>query len=135
MTCPGITPEVRMAAEFVQRHHRHLPLDCPAMQSAGETLRRAGIWSAADIDLPPAAEPPKVTLEMQNTFCSGDRRRIVYRVLVDGQQLGTAVLWSAKTLWPWVLTIAHARIVNLGFRSREDLVEAVHHFVQTGSIA
>lgn len=135
MTGQHVPPEVRTAAEFVQRHHRHLPIDCPAMQSAGDTLRRAGIWSVADIDLPPSTEPPKVTLEMHGTFCVSDRRRIVYRVLVDGQQLGTAVCWSAKTLWPWGLTIAHARVVNLGFRSRDDLVKAVHHFVQTGSVA
>jgi hypothetical protein len=134
MTCPGITDEIRAAAAFVQRHHGHLAIDCPAMEVASDTLRRAGVWSVADIDLPPAVEPPTIVMEMHGTFCSGDRRRLVYRLLVDGQQLGTAVCWTAKTMWPWGLTIAHARIINYGFKSREDLVAAVHRFVRTGSV-
>jgi hypothetical protein len=134
MTGQHVLPKVREAAEFVQRHHRHLPIDCPAMEMASDTLRRAGVWSAADIDLPPAVEPPKVTMEMHGTFCASDRRRIVYRVAVDGQQLGTATCWTAKTMWPWGLTIAHARVINYGFKSRDDLMAAVERFVTTGRI-
>jgi hypothetical protein len=101
-------------------------------QVATATLRRAGVWSMADIDLPPVTVAPKITMEMYGTFCSGDRRRLVYRLFVDGKQLGTAVCWTAGTMWPWGLTIAHARIVNFGFKSRQDLMEAVEQFVLTG---
>jgi hypothetical protein len=134
MTTNSLSAHVVQAAEFMQRHHGHIALDHPAMEVASDTLRRAGVWSFADIDLPPAVEPPKVSMEMHGTFCSGDRRRLVYRLLVDGQQLGTAVCWTAKTMWPWGLTIAHARIVNFGFKSREDLVAAVERFVSTGRV-
>jgi hypothetical protein len=134
MTATHITSEVREAAEFIQRHRGHIAIDHPAMEAASDTLRRAGVWSVADIDLPPAVVVPKVTMEMHGTFCGGDRRRIVYRLLVDGQQLGTAVCWTSKAMWPWGLTIAHARIVNYGFKSREDLMRAVERFVHTGSI-
>jgi hypothetical protein len=39
MTAPRITQEAA-AALFVQRHHGHLPIDCPAMETASDTLRR-----------------------------------------------------------------------------------------------
>lgn len=134
MTGPRITAHVVQAAEFVQRHHGHLEFDHPAMEMAADTLRRAGVWSVAEIDLPPVTAAPKITTVMHGTFCSGDRRRIVYRLLADDQQIGTAVCWTAKTMWPWGLTIASASIINFGFKSREALLSAVERFVRTGRI-
>jgi hypothetical protein len=74
-------------------------------------------------------------LVMYGTYCAGGRRRIVYRVLDDGQQLGTAVCWSASNaLYPWGLTIPAANVINFGFASRADMMRAVEGFVETGRI-
>jgi hypothetical protein len=123
------------AAQFLQRHRHHLSIDHPAIEMASDTLRRAGIWSLADVEFPVAAQPPRVTLTMAGTFCANDRRRIVYRLIADDQQIGTAVCWTAKTLWPWGLTIASANVVNFGFKSRDALMAAVERFVRTGRIS
>jgi hypothetical protein len=45
------------------------------------------------------------------------------------------VCWTAKTMWPWGLTIPSACVVNFGFRSRDDLLRAVQKFLKTGEIA
>jgi hypothetical protein len=72
-------------------------------------------------------------LVMHGTFVAGNRRRIVYRVLDDGQQLGTAVCWTAfNTLYPWGLTIPTANVINFGFASRADMMRAVQGFVANG---
>lgn len=134
MTCPGISPHVLEAAQFLQRHHSHLTIDHPAMEMAVDTLRAAGIWSLADVELPTTAQAPKITLTMAGTFCASDRRRIVYRLTVDDVQIGTAVCWTAKTMWPWGLTIASANIVNFGFHDRLSLIEAVERFTRTGRL-
>jgi hypothetical protein len=134
MTTTCISAHVVQAAAFIQRHHSHFAIDHPAMEMATDTLRAAGVWSLADVDLPLAAEPPKVAMVVKGTFCAGDRRRIVYRLLADDQEIGTAVCWPAKTLWPWRLTIASANIVNFGFRDKTSLTRAVERFVRTGEI-
>lgn len=74
------------------------------------------------------------TLVMHGTFCAFDRRRIVYRV-VDGQKpIGTAVCWTASTLYPWGLTIPTANVINFGFASRDEMMSAVENYVATGQI-
>src|SRR6186713_2010025 len=112
---------VIQAAEFVQRQHSRLTIDHPAMAVAVDTLKTAGVWSLSELGLPSDFEPPKVEMVMKGTFCAGDRRRIVYRLIVDGEEFGTAVCWTSKTLWPWGLTIPAANIINFGFKSRECL--------------
>lgn len=130
----SISAHVVQAAEFVQRQHFRLTIDHPAMAVAVDTLKAAGVWSLSDLDLPADFEPPKVAMVMKGTFCAGDRRRIVYRLTVDDLDIGTAVCWTSKTLWPWGLSIPAANIINFGFKSREALIEAVKRFAVTGSI-
>jgi hypothetical protein len=133
MTCPGITPEVTAAAEFIQRHHNHIPLDHPAMEMAADTLRRAGVWSPGEVAK--TAAVPTVEIFFIGTFCAGDRRRLTYTILADGIEIGTAVHWTAKTQWPWGLTLPAGCVVNFGFRDRSSLLKAVERFVKTGEIA
>jgi hypothetical protein len=133
MTCPGITPEVRAAAEFVSYGHRHIPLDHPDMIAAHRTLIAAGIWAPGEV---PHEQPEQhVEVLLVGVFCAGERHRVLYSILADGIEIGTAVHWTSKTMWPWGLTLPSGCIVNFGFRSKQDLISAVHRFVKTGEIA
>lgn len=134
MTTAHITQEIRDAASFIQRHHHDLAIDDLAMSVALTTLRRSGVWSMADIDLPDTTTPVEVTMQLHGTFCSGDRNRVIYHLLADGQEIGTAVHWTNKSMWPWGLTIASACIINFGFKSRADLIDAAQRFVTTGAL-
>ena len=133
MTGPRITPEVREAAAFISYGHRHIPFDHPDMTAAHNTLHAAGVWSPGEV----VAEQPAHHVEVMlvGVFCAGDRRRVVYSILADGIEIGTAMHWTSKTLWPWGLTLPAGCIVNFGFRNKGDLVAAVHRFVKTGEIS
>ena len=75
------------------------------------------------------------SLVMHGAYCAGGRRRIVYRVIDDGRQLGTAVCWTAaSTLYPWGLTIPSAGIINYGFECRAEMMRAIEGFISTGRI-
>lgn len=133
MTCPGITHEVEEAAAFIVYGHKHIPLDHPEMQAAHATLQAAGVWSPGEIIQ--SAAVPKVEVFFVGTFCSGERHRLLYTILADGIEIGTAIHWTAKTQWPWGLTLPSGCIINFGFRDRSSLLKAVERFVKTGEIA
>lgn len=128
-----ITHEAEEAAAFILYGHKHIPMDNPAMASANRTLRAAGIWSTADVI---AAQPtaPQIVVEVVGVFQAGDRRRVLHMVLADGIEVGTAINWTGKALYPWGLSLPAANLTNFGFRSRADLVAAVQRFVKTGEI-
>jgi hypothetical protein len=129
-----ITHEIQEAAAFVQYGHRHIPIDHPEMQSAHATLKAAGVWSPGEVfQSDPAAAVVEVMIV--GTFCAGERRRVLYTILADGIEIGTAVHWTSKTLWPWGLTLPANCIVNFGFRNKAELTAAVERFVRTGEIA
>lgn len=132
MTCPGITHEVEEAAAFIVYGHKHIPLDHPDMTAAHATLQAAGVWSPGEIVSTEAHH--HVEVFFIGVFQAGDRRRVVYSILADGIEIGTAMHWTSKTIWPWGLTLPAGCIVNFGFRSKGDLVAAVHRFVKTGEI-
>lgn len=134
MTTAHITQEISEAAAFVQRHRHDLAIDDLAMSVALTTLRRSGVWSMADIDLPDTT-PVAVTMQMRGTFCAGDRHRVLYSILADGLEIGTAIHWTSKTAWPWGLNLPAGCIVNFGFRNKGDLLRAVERFVRTGEVA
>ena len=133
MTAPRITPEVREAAAFISYGHKHIPLDHPDMTSANRTLRAAGVWSSGEIVTAHAEHHVEVLLV--GTFCAGDRHRVVYSILADGIEIGTAMHWTSKTLWPWGLTLPAGCIVNFGFRNKAELTAAVNRFVRTGEVS
>lgn len=128
-----ITHEVEEAAAFVQYGHRHIPLDHPDMQSAQATLKAAGVWSPGEIVT--AHTEHHVEVFLIGVFSAGDRRRVLYTILADNVEIGTAVHWTSKVLYPWGLTLPAGRIINLGFRNKADLVAAVERFVRIGEIA
>lgn len=132
MTAPRITPEVREAAAFITYGHKHIPFDHPDMVAAHSTLQAAGVWSPGEV----GAEQPAQHIEtlLVGVFCAGDRRRVVYSIIADGIEIGTAMHWTSKTVWPWSVTLPAGCIVNFGFRTKQDLLEAVHRFVKTGEV-
>ena len=81
-----------------------------------------------------AATVALVSLQLHGTFCAGSRRRVVYRLIVDGQQIGTAVATTAQAMAPWTLTIARTGIMDKGFPTRLTLIHAVERYLATGRI-
>jgi hypothetical protein len=133
MTAPRITEEVRDAAEYVLYGHRYIPLEHPDMQAAHRTLQAAGVWSPAEV-IDGQADAAKIEVMLVGVFCAGERHRVLYSILADGVEIGTAIHWTSKTHWPWGLTLPAGCIVNFGFRNKGDLVAAVRRFVKTGGI-
>jgi hypothetical protein len=132
MSAPGITHEVEEAAAFIVYGHKHISIDHPDMQSAHRTLQAAGVWSPGEIITEQTAQHIEVLLI--GVFCSGERRRVLYTILADGIEIGTAIHWTSKTVWLWGLTLPAGCIVNFGFRDKQSLIRAVERFVKTGSI-
>jgi hypothetical protein len=132
MTCPGISHEIEEAAAYIVYGHRHIPLDHPDMVAAHSTLQAAGVWSPGEIVSAQAEHHVEVLLV--GVFCSGERRRVIYTILADGIEIGTAIHWTSKTVWPWGLTLPAGCIVNFGFKTKDDLVAAVERFVRTGRL-
>lgn len=128
-----ITHEIQEAAAFVQYGHRHIPIDHPDMVAARSTLQAAGVWSPGEIVTAQAEH--RIEVMIVGTFCAGERRRVLYTILADGIEIGTAVHWTSKTAWPWGLTLPAGCIVNFGFHSKGELIAAVERFVRTGEIA
>ena len=133
MSAPGITHEVEEAAAFIVYGHRHIPLDHPDMIAAHSTLQAAGVWSPAEIVTEQTAQ--HIQVDIVGVFSAGGRHRTVHMILADGVEIGTAIHWSGKSLYPWGLSLPAANLTNFGFHSREDLVGAVKRFVRTGEIA
>jgi hypothetical protein len=133
MTTPRINQEVREAAQFIAYGHRHIPLDDPDMASANRTLQAAGVWSPGEIVTSKPAQ--HIQVDIVGVFSAGGRHRTVHMILADGVEIGTAIHWSGKSLYPWGLSLPAANLTNFGFHSREDLVGAVKRFVKTGEIA
>jgi hypothetical protein len=132
MSAPGITHEVEEAAAFIAYGSKHIPIDHPEMVAAHSTLQQAGVWSPGEIITEQTAQHIEVFLI--GVFSAGERRRVLYTILADGIEIGSAVHWTSKTVWPWSLTLPAGCIVNLGFRGKADLTAAVHRFVRTGEI-
>lgn len=133
-TAPAARQEVREAAEFITYGHRHIPLEHPAMVSAHRTLQDAGVWSPGDV-IRAQPEAPKIEVALVGIFSAGDRHRTLYTILADGIEVGTAVHWTARTMWPWGLTMPAACVVNFGFKTKTDLLHAVEQVIKTGEIA
>src|SRR3954470_14129414 len=132
MTAPGITHEVEEAAAFIVYGHRHIPVDHPDMVAAHSTLQAANVWSPGEIVTAHAEHQVEVFLI--GVFAAGERRRVLYSILADNIEIGTAVHWTSKTAWPWGLTLPAGGIVNLGFHTKDDLTAAVRRFVKTGEV-
>jgi hypothetical protein len=132
MTTPRINQEVREAAQFIAYGHRHIPLDDPDMASANRTLRVAGVWAQGEV----VTEQPSQHVEVMlvGVFQAGDRRRVMYAILADGIEIGTAINWTGKARYPWGLSLPAISLVNYGFHDKADLVRAVERFVRTGEI-
>ena len=79
------------------------------------------------------ASPDVVDLELTNVFSAGGRRRTVYRVVADGQEVGTAIERDDQPLKPWRLTMPN-HCGNIVKASREDLVATVARVLSTGAI-
>src|SRR4051812_42206914 len=99
------------------------------MVAAHSTLQAANVWSPGEIVTAHAEHQVEVLLI--GVFCSGERRRVIYSILADGIEIGTAVHWTSKTVWPWGLTLPAGCIVNFGFRDKQSLTAAVRRFVRT----
>jgi hypothetical protein len=134
MTANSITQEVREAAEYVVYGHRRIPLDHPDMQSAHRTLQAAGVWSPAEV-VGTRPDPAHIEVAVVGVFAANDRHRVVHMVLADGVEIGTAIHWTGKVLYPWGLSLPAINLVNFGFRDRASLLRAVERFVRTGEIA
>jgi hypothetical protein len=81
-----------------------------------------------------ATQAPTIKLVMRGTFSASDRGRILYRVLLDNAEIGTAICWTKSTKIPWSLTLRDAYVVGVGYRSSKDLLAAVERFLVTGEI-
>jgi hypothetical protein len=132
MTARSVAQEVTAAAEYIVYGRRHIPLDHPDMQSAHSTLQAAGVWSLGEIVTSKPAQ--HIQVDIVGVFSAGGRHRTVHMILADGVEIGTAIHWSGKSLYPWGLSLPAGNVVNFGFHSREDLVGAVKRFVRTGEI-
>jgi hypothetical protein len=77
--------------------------------------------------------PSPVELLLTGVFQAGDRRRVVYRIEVEGREVGTATEWADKPLAPWRLTLP-GHCANFVQLSRDALMEAVARIFTTGSI-
>jgi hypothetical protein len=77
---------------------------------------------------------PLISLQLHGTFTAGSRRRVVYRLMVDGQQIGTAVATTAQAMSPWSLTIARTAVMDKGFPNRLAMIHAVERYLATGRI-
>jgi hypothetical protein len=133
MTTPRINQEVREAAQFIAYGHRHIPLDDPDMASANRTLQAAGVWSPGEIVTSKPAQ--HIEIAIVGVFQAGDRRRVLHMILADGVEIGTAINWTGKSLYPWGLSLPAANLTNFSFRTKDGLIAAVHRFVRAGEIS
>jgi hypothetical protein len=74
-----------------------------------------------------------VELILIGVFLAGDRRRTVYRIEVEGREVGTATERADKPLTPWRLTMP-GHCSNLVQPSRDELMDAVARILSTGAI-
>lgn len=115
------------AAEFILGARRYLPVGHPHLAAAADAL--AGIWSPGELadrpDLPP------VELELLGVFSSNGRRRLVHRITVEGQEVGTAAEWPDRD--EWRLSVP-GHCANLRQSDRSALLATVARILSTGSL-
>jgi hypothetical protein len=80
-----------------------------------------------------ATAPAAVDLELTCVFSANGRRRTVYRIVADGQEVGTAIERADQPLKPWRLTLP-GHCGNIARPSREELVATVARVLSTGAI-
>jgi hypothetical protein len=76
---------------------------------------------------------PLIDLELVGVFSANGRRRICYRIIMDGEEVGTAIERPDQTAKPWRLTMPGA-CGNLGHISRDALLATVRRVLVTGQV-
>jgi hypothetical protein len=74
----------------------------------------------------------QISLTMRGSFCSSDRYRIVYTVVVDGREVGVAICWTSPVVHTWSLAVPEDNVPILGFRTVDVVLAAILRFVRTG---
>ena len=75
---------------------------------------------------------PSAELVLRGTFTASNRTRLVYRIEVEGREIGTAIE-RPDDLKPWRLTMP-GHCGNLAYYTRADLLAVVARILSSGSI-
>lgn len=75
---------------------------------------------------------PSAELVLRGTFTASNRKRFVYRVEVEGREVGTAIE-RPDDLKPWRLTMP-GHCGNLAYHTRSELLAVVGRILSSGSI-
>lgn len=118
-----------------QAYHYILP-GSPAISLEAESFRaidraeraHAAAWIAFRKPELPAPE-----LTLLGVFSANGRRRLVHRITVAGQEIGTATEWPDRAEHPWSLTVP-GHCGNLRQCDLSALLATVSRILSTGSI-
>ena len=126
-----VRPEVEQAAAVILSARRYLPMGDAHLTAAAAVLEDAGVWAPGDVAKRPALPP--VELALIGRFSANNRPRTLYRLVIDGQEIGTAAQFDSRPSAPWSLTIPN-HCANLAQASRADVLATVHRVLTTGQI-
>lgn len=115
-------PEVIEAATYLLSARRYLPTGDAHLTAAAAVLEAAGIWAPGEVAERPALPP--IELEMVGRFCANDRARTVYRLVIDGREIGTAAQFDNQPTAPWTLTVP-GYCANRVHQSRAEILRTV----------
>lgn len=118
--------EIQEAATFLLSARRYLPADDPSLTAAASVLSAAGVWAPGDVAERPAPLP--VELVLVGRFNANGRSRTLYRLVIDGREIGTAAQYDHRPTAPWSLTV-HGYCANLAHESRTTVLSAVQRFL------
>jgi hypothetical protein len=124
-------PEVEQAAALILSARRYIPMGEPHLTAAAAVLDAAGVWAPGDVAERPALPP--VEFALIGRFCANNRPRTLYRIVIDGREIGTAAQYDYRPSAPWSLTMP-SHCANLAHASRADVIASVHRILTTGQI-
>jgi hypothetical protein len=122
-------PDVQQAATYLLSAHQYIPIG-DADLTAAAVLDAAGVWSPGEVAERPALPP--VELELVGRFCANNRPRTVYRIVLDGREVGTAARYDNRPTAPWSLTMP-GFCANRSHESRAAVLRTVR-LVLTGQM-
>lgn len=121
------------AAAFVLSARRYLPMGDAHLTAAAATLEAAGIFSPGEVADRP--ELPPIRLEVKEVFSANGLPRTSFRIMVEGQEVGTAIERMDGPELPWRLTM-FGHCGNVGHRSKAALVATVSRILNaTGFVS
>jgi hypothetical protein len=114
--------EVQAAAAYLLSARRYIPTGDASLATAAAVLDAAGVWSPGEVaERPPL---PPVELVLVGRFCANGRARTLYRIVIDGREIGTAAQFDNRPTAPWSLTV-RGYCANRAHESRAAVLRTV----------